>query len=54
MILFAVKVRMVAEICAAKEATGKTFTQISQEVGLTNAYVAQLFLNQVSCGNQIV
>ena len=42
----AVKVRMVAEICAAKEATGKTFDQISKEIGLTNAFTAQLFLNQ--------
>jgi hypothetical protein len=27
--------------------TGKTFDQIAKEVGLTNAYTAQLFFNQV-------
>ena len=37
-----------AQLIAAKEDTGKTFTQISQEVGLTNLYTAQLFYNQAS------
>ena len=27
---------------------GKTFTQLGKELGLTNAYTAQLFYNQVS------
>ncbi|KAK9809534.1 hypothetical protein WJX73_009719 [Symbiochloris irregularis] len=40
------KKAMIAQLVAAKEATGKTYTQIAQEVGLTNAYTAQLFLNQ--------
>ncbi len=35
-------------LLAAKEASGKTFTQIAQEVGLTNLYTAQLFLRQVT------
>ncbi len=35
-------------LLAAKEASGKTFTQIAQEVGLTNLYTAQLFLRQVA------
>ena len=26
----------------------RTFTQISEEIGLTNAYTAQLFYNQVN------
>ena len=35
------------ELIGAKEETGKTFTQIAGEIGLTNAYTAQLFYNQV-------
>lgn len=31
---------------AVQERSGKTFTQIAQEVGLTNMYTAQLFYNQ--------
>ena len=42
------KQALVSRLLAAKEATGKTFTQISREVGLTNVYTAQLFYNQVS------
>lgn len=42
------KYDLVAQLLAAKEASGKTFTQISQEIGLTNAFTAQLFYNQVS------
>ncbi len=41
------KQALVTRLLAAKEATGKTFTQISKEVGLTNVYTAQLFYNQV-------
>ena len=37
---------LVASLIKAKEATGKTFTQISKEVGLTNTQTAQLFYNQ--------
>ncbi len=39
---------LVGQLLAAKEASGKTFTQISKEIGLTNAFTAQLFYNQVS------
>lgn len=38
---------LVARLLAAKEASGKTFSQIAEEVGLTNVYCAQLFYNQV-------
>lgn len=38
---------LVGQLLAAKEASGKTFTQISTEIGLTNAFTAQLFYNQV-------
>lgn len=37
---------MVSQLLAAKAASCKSFTQISKEVGLTNAYTAQLFHNQ--------
>lgn len=40
------KYDLVGQLLAAKEASGKTFTQISKEIGLTNAYTAQLFHNQ--------
>lgn len=40
------KAVLVAEILAAKEASGMTFTQIANELGLTNAYVANLFMGQ--------
>ena len=36
------------KLLLAKKASGKTFTQIAKEVGLTNLYTAQLFHNQVS------
>ena len=42
------KKALVAQLIAAKEDTGKTYTQISKEIGLTNAYTAQLFYNQAS------
>lgn len=37
------------KLLQAKKASGKTFTQIAKEVGLTNLYTAQLLHNQVSC-----
>ena len=40
------------QLLAAKAASGKTFTQIAAEAGLTNAYTAQLFFNQVG-GRQV-
>ncbi|KAK9812891.1 hypothetical protein WJX72_005312 [[Myrmecia] bisecta] len=40
------KAELVSRLISAKEATGKTFTQLSKELGLTNAYTAQLFYNQ--------
>ena len=33
-------------LLSAKAASGKTFNEISCEIGVTNAYCAQLFLNQ--------
>ena len=39
---------LVCRLLAAKEATGKTFTQIAAEIGTTNAYTAQLFYNQAN------
>ena len=41
------KKQLVFELIGAKEETGKTYTQIANEIGLTNAYTAQLFYNQV-------
>lgn len=38
---------LVSRLLAAKEASGKSFTQIAAEVGLTNIYTAQLFHHQV-------
>ena len=38
---------LVTRLLTAKENTGKTFTQIAKEVGLTNVHTAQLFYNQV-------
>jgi cyanate lyase len=40
------KPELVSELLAAKEASGKTFTEIAKEVKLTNLYTAQLFHNQ--------
>jgi cyanate lyase len=40
------KQALVSRLLTAKERSGKTFTQISKEVGLTNVYTAQLFYNQ--------
>ncbi|WIA42229.1 hypothetical protein OEZ86_008246 [Tetradesmus obliquus] len=36
----------VSQLLAAKEASGKTFSQIAAEVGLTNVYTTQLFYGQ--------
>jgi hypothetical protein len=44
------KPELVSQLLAAKEASGKTFTQIGKEIGRTNLYTTQLFFNQV--GNQ--
>ena len=53
--LGAEKKQLVFELIAAKEETGKTFTEISKEIGLTNAYTAQLFYNQVGgCKHQLL
>ena len=41
------KLILVNSLLAAKEASGKTFTQISKEIGLTNAFTAQIFYGQV-------
>jgi cyanate lyase len=41
------KQALVSRLLTAKESTGKTFTQIAEEVGLTNVFTAQLFYNQV-------
>jgi len=40
------KAELVSGLLAAKEASGKSFTNIANELGLTNAYVANLFMNQ--------
>ncbi|GAB4823727.1 hypothetical protein N2152v2_010773 [Parachlorella kessleri] len=40
------KEELVQQLLTAKAASGKTFTQIAAEAGLTNAYTAQLFFNQ--------
>lgn len=50
-IVFTGKEDLVYQLLQAKKASGKTFTQIAEEVGLTNLYTAQLFHNQV--GNNI-
>ena len=39
---------MIKSLLAAKEATGKSFTHIGQDLGLTNTYAAQRFYNQVA------
>lgn len=36
----------VARLLAAKEASGMTFSEIAEEVGLTNVYTTQLFYGQ--------
>lgn len=40
------KKELIARLLAAKEATGKTFSAIASELGLTNVYTTQLFYNQ--------
>jgi cyanate lyase len=41
------KADAVTHLLKAKEASGKTFSQIAKAVGLTNIYTAQLFYHQV-------
>ena len=41
------KKNLVRQLLEAKQASGKTYTEIAKEVGLTNLYTAQLFQNQV-------
>lgn len=40
------KAALVGRLMAAKDASGKTFDEIAKGMGVTNAYAAQLFLNQ--------
>ena len=40
------KKELVHQLLSAKEAGGKSFTEIGRELGLTNMYTAQLFHNQ--------
>eukprot|EP00243_Klebsormidium_subtile_P004042 TRINITY_DN17816_c0_g1_i1.p1 TRINITY_DN17816_c0_g1~~TRINITY_DN17816_c0_g1_i1.p1 ORF type:complete len:164 (+),score=55.12 TRINITY_DN17816_c0_g1_i1:220-711(+) len=46
MALLEQKEALVQRLLAAKAKSGKTYDQIAKEVGLTNAYTAQLFFNQ--------
>ncbi|MCL7036007.1 hypothetical protein MKW94_008599 [Papaver nudicaule] len=41
-----IKGKVVSHLQAVKQKSGKSFTQIAQETGLTNVYVAQLFKRQ--------
>lgn len=41
------KKELVHQLLSAKEDSGKSFTEIGRELGLTNMYTAQLFHNQV-------
>ncbi len=40
------KKNLVKQLLEAKQASGKTYSEIANEVGLTNLYTAQLFQNQ--------
>ncbi|OIT34143.1 PREDICTED: cyanate hydratase isoform X2 [Nicotiana attenuata] len=40
------KANMVASLMSVKQKSGKTFSQIAEETGLTNVYVAQLLRRQ--------
>lgn len=40
------KKELVHQLLTAKEASGKSFTEIGGDLGLTNMYTAQLFHNQ--------
>ena len=40
------KKELVVKLLEAKRASGKTYSEIAKEVGLTNLYTAQLFQNQ--------
>ena len=48
------KAMMVKELLMAKSKSGKTFTQIAAEVGVTNAYAAQLFHRQAPLPDALV
>ncbi|KAI5070006.1 hypothetical protein GOP47_0014349 [Adiantum capillus-veneris] len=48
------KAMLVKTLLRAKERTGKTFTQIATEVGITNAYAAQLFHRQAPLPESLV
>lgn len=41
------KKELVHQLLSAKEDSGKSFTEIGRDLGLTNMYTAQLFHNQV-------
>ena len=43
------KKELVVKLLEAKKQTGKTYTELAKELGLTNMYTAQLFQNQVCC-----
>lgn len=43
----AAKKDLITQLLKAKQESGKTYTEIAKEVGLTNLYTAQLFQNQV-------
>ena len=43
----AFKAELVGRLLAAKKQSGKSFTQLAEELGLTNVYTAQLFHRQV-------
>jgi cyanate lyase len=40
------KVAFVDKLLTAKAASGKSFDEIAEALGVTNAYAAQLFFNQ--------
>jgi cyanate lyase len=40
------KVQLVSRLLTAKEASGRSYDQIAQHCGWTNAYAAQILLNQ--------
>ena len=45
--IYADRKDLVRQLLEAKQASGKTYTEIAKEVGLTNLYTAQLFQHQV-------
>ena len=40
------KAALVSRLLSAKESSGLTFDQIADQLGLTNLYTSQLFMNQ--------